>query len=161
VARWRRGRAGDTFGTILRRALDDGQIDNGLVPMATFEYSEWDGTQQLQPLSAEMAFDKLSEYLLEHGEHVLRQLDRGDRDDADLLKLLVKEGYLEKDEKGRLTVAPRGLRRIEDRALNELFLIQQKGNLGKHETGFKGAGQARHEDSKPYEFGDPVANLNL
>ena len=26
---------------------------------------------------------------------------------------------------------------------------------------FKGAGQVRHEDSKPYEFGDPVANLNL
>src|SRR5262245_58120676 len=129
--------------------------------MPTFEYSEFDGTQQFVPLSAEAAFDKLSEYLLEHGEYVLRQLDQLDRDDADLLKLLVKEGYLEKDEKGRLTVAPRGVRRIEDKALNELFLINQKGNLGRHETDFKGAGQVRHDDSKPYEFGDPVANLNL
>src|SRR5438874_7924285 len=129
--------------------------------MPFFEYSEWDGSQQFTPLSAEAAFDKLSEYLLEHGEYILRQLDRKDRDDADLLKLLIKEGYLEKDEKGRLSIAPRGVRRIEDKALNELFLINQKGNLGKHETDFKGAGQVRHEDSKPYEFGDPVANLNL
>src|SRR5438105_4024937 len=129
--------------------------------MPIFEYSEWDGSQQFTPLSAEAAFDKLSEYLLEHGEYILRQLDRKDRDDADLLKLLIKEGYLEKDEKGRLSVAPRGVRRIEDKALNELFLINQKGNLGKHETDFKGTGQVRHEDSKPYEFGDPVANLNL
>src|SRR2546430_5246540 len=129
--------------------------------MPVFEYSEWDGSQQFTPLSAEAAFDKLSEYLLEHGEYILRQLDRKDRDDADLLKLLIKEGYLEKDEKGRLSIAPRGVRRIEDKALNELFLINQKGNLGKHETDFKGTGQVRHEDSKPYEFGDPVANLNL
>jgi Ca-activated chloride channel homolog len=129
--------------------------------MPFFEYSEFDGTQQFTPLSAEAAFDKLSEYLLEHGEYVLRQLDRRDRDDADILKLLIKEGYLEKDEQGRLAVAPRGVRRIEDKALNELFLIQQKGNLGKHETDFKGTGQVLHEDSKPYEFGDPVANLNL
>src|SRR5262245_17218966 len=129
--------------------------------MPTFEYSEWDGTQEFRTLAADMAFDKLSEYLLEHGDHVLRQLDQLDPDDADLLKLLVKEGYLEKDDTGRLAVAPRGLRRIEDKALGELFLIQQKGNAGKHETDFKGAGQTRHEDSKPYEFGDPVANLNL
>jgi Ca-activated chloride channel family protein len=129
--------------------------------MPLFEYSEWDGTQQFTPLSAEAAFDKLSEYLLEHGDYVLRQLERQTRDDADLLKLLVKEGYLEKDEKGRLAIGPRGVRRIEDKALSELFLIQEKGNLGKHETDFKGTGQALHEDSKPYEFGDPVANLNL
>src|SRR5438552_1285075 len=99
--------------------------------MPVFEYSEWDGSQQFTPLSAEAAFDKLSEYLLEHGEYILRQLDRKDRDDADLLKLLIKEGYLEKDEKGRLSIAPRGVRRIEDKALNELFLINQKGNLAK------------------------------
>src|SRR5262245_54570411 len=96
--------------------------------MPLFEYSEFDGSQQFTPLSAEAAFDKLSEYLLEHGEYVLRQLDRRDRDDADILKLLIKEGYLEKDEQGRLAIAPRGVRRIEDKALNELFLIQQKGN---------------------------------
>jgi uncharacterized protein with von Willebrand factor type A (vWA) domain len=129
--------------------------------MATFEYSAWDGSQQFVPLSAEAAFDKLAEYLLEHGEYVLRQLERMERDDADVLRLLIKEGYLEKDEKGQFAVTPRGLRRVEDKALDELFLITRKDAMGKHDTDFKGTGQVRHEDSKPYEYGDPVANLNL
>lgn len=129
--------------------------------MPVFEYSEWDGSQQFQALSAEALFDKVSEYLLEHGDYVLRHLDKLDRDDADVLKLLIKEGYLEKDENGQLTIAPRGARRIEDKALDELFIIARKDSLGKHATDFKGAGQVRHEDSKPYEFGDPVANMNL
>ena len=75
--------------------------------------------------------------------------------------MLIKEGYLEKDEQGGLTVVAARPRRVEDKALDELFTIARKDSLGKHASDFKGAGQVRHEDSKPYEFGDPVANLNL
>src|SRR5262249_42169801 len=125
-------------------------------------YSEWDGSQQFTPLSAESTFDRLSEHLLEHGDYILRQLERRDDEDlAEILKMLLKEGYLEKDEKGRLAVAPKGMRRIEHKALEELFQITKKDTSGKHPSDFKGAGQVRHDDSKPYEFGDPVANLNL
>lgn len=126
-----------------------------------FEYARFDGTQDFRPLSADAAFDKLSEYLLEHGDHVLRQLERVEKSDPDLLQMLVKEGYLEKDEEGRLAVGPRGLRRVENKALEELFSVLRRDAHGRHATEFKGSGQIRHEDSKPYEFGDPVANLNL
>jgi Ca-activated chloride channel homolog len=129
--------------------------------MATFEYSEWDGTQEFRPLSADAAFDKLAEFMLEHGDYVLRQLERMKDDDADVLKLLIKEGYLEKDEEGRYAVTPKGTRRIEDKALDELFTVTRKDAIGKHATDFKGPGTVRHEDSKHYEYGDPVANLNL
>jgi uncharacterized protein with von Willebrand factor type A (vWA) domain len=129
--------------------------------MPTYEYAEFDGSQEFRTLSADAAFDKIAEYLLEHGEYVLRQLQRLERDDADVLKLLIKEGYLEKDEKGQFAVTARGVKRIEEKALDELFTITRKDTLGKHPTDFKGPGTVRHEDSKPYEYGDPVANLNL
>jgi Ca-activated chloride channel homolog len=129
--------------------------------MPTYEYAEFDGSQAFRTLSADAAFDKIAEYLLEHGEYVLRQLERLERDDADILKLLIKEGYLEKDEKGQFGVTARGVKRIEEKALDELFTIARKDALGKHPTDFKGPGTVRHEDSKPYEYGDPVANLNL
>jgi Ca-activated chloride channel family protein len=129
--------------------------------MPTYEYAEFDGSQEFRTLSADAAFDKIAEYLLEHGEYVLRQLERLERDDADILKLLIKEGYLEKDEKGQFAVTARGVKRIEEKALDELFTIARKDALGKHPTDFKGPGTVRHEDSKPYEYGDPVANLNL
>src|SRR5262249_51357976 len=117
--------------------------------------------QQFRPLSADAVFDKIAEHLLEYGDYVLRQLEHLDEQDADLVKLLVKEGYLEKDEEGKYAIAPRGVKRIESKALDELFTIERKDTLGKHPSDFKGAGQVRHEDSKPYEYGDPVANLNL
>jgi Ca-activated chloride channel family protein len=129
--------------------------------MPQFEFSKWDGSQQFRPLSADAVFDKISEHLLEYGDYVLRQLEHVDEQDADLVKLLIKEGYLEKDEDGKYAIAPRGVRRIENKALEELFTIERKDTLGKHPSDFKGTGQVRHEDSKPYEFGDPVANLNL
>src|SRR5262249_52701249 len=79
----------------------------------------------------------------------------------DVLRLLVREGYLEKDEDGRYAVSTKGHKRIQQQALVELFQVAQKDPLGKHDSAFKGSGQVRHDDSKPYEFGDPVANLNL
>lgn len=129
--------------------------------MPFFEYAEWDGSQQFQPLSADKAFDTLAEYLLQHGEYVLRQIERPDERNSDILQLLIKEGYLERDDEGQLRIGPRGVRRIEARALEDLFNIARKDSFGKHAADFKGAGQVRHDDSKPYVYGDPVANLNL
>jgi uncharacterized protein with von Willebrand factor type A (vWA) domain len=129
--------------------------------MPQYEYSQWDGTQQFSPLSAESAFDTLSEYLLNYGEAVLRRLDDLDPDQHDLLELLVKEGYIEQDEKGRYRVSPKGIRRVEEKAFHELFQVLGRDAMGKHDTGQRGAGQVKHEDSKPYEYGDPLANLNL
>src|SRR4051812_4293636 len=129
--------------------------------MPQFEYSEFDGSQQFQPLDAAASFDKLSEMLLDHGEYLLRQLQRLDPDDADVLKQLVKEGYLERDEKGQYAVSPKGVKRMQDRALADLFQVQNKDPLGKHESDFRGAGSVRHDDSRPYQYGDPVSHLNL
>ena len=50
---------------------------------------------------------------------------------------------------------------MENKSLEELFNITRKDQIGKHETEFRGAGQTIHEESKPYEFGDPVSNLNM
>jgi Ca-activated chloride channel homolog len=129
--------------------------------MPLFEYGPWDGSQEFRTLSADMVFDKLTEHLLEHGDYVLRQLERLDKDESDILKMLIKEGYLEKDEKGQFAVTARGVKRIQEKALEELFTISRKDGLGKHPTDFKGPGTVRHDDSKPYAYGDPVANLNL
>jgi uncharacterized protein with von Willebrand factor type A (vWA) domain len=127
--------------------------------MSHFEYSRWDGTQAFRPLSADAAFDRIADYLLEHGDHILRRLDA--TDDADALHRLLRDGYLERDEHGQLVVTPRGLRRIEQKALEELFTVRHRGTPGQHATDFTGAGPARPDATRPYEFGDPVANLDL
>jgi uncharacterized protein with von Willebrand factor type A (vWA) domain len=131
--------------------------------MATFEYSKWDGSQEGAGFSeADQAFDQLSEYLLNHGEAILRQLDRFDEEDMpDLLKKLQQEGLVERDGEGRWRVAPKGIRRIQEGAIGELFQTLRRDSLGKHETTDRGGGAAMLEETRPYVYGDSLANLNL
>ena len=128
--------------------------------MPLFEYSEWDGSQQFVPQSAENAFDQLAEYMLQYGDQVLRNLDDLE-DDPDILDKIQQEGLLEKDEEGKWRVSPKGVRRIQESALTNLFQTFQRDAIGKHETPQKGEGDVRHEDSKPYVYGDSLSNLNL
>src|SRR4029079_1363983 len=51
--------------------------------------------------------------------------------------------------------------RVQESALTSLFQTFQHDVIGKHETPQKGEGTVRLEDSKPYGYGDSLANLNL
>jgi uncharacterized protein with von Willebrand factor type A (vWA) domain len=130
--------------------------------MSLYEYSKWDGSQEFQPQSADKAFDRIMEHMLQHGEQVLRHLDDLDDDEAnDLIDLIQKQGLIEQDGEGRWQVTPKGVRKVEGSALTSLFQTFQRDAIGKHETPQKGAGTIRLEDSKPYVYGDPLSNLNL
>ena len=129
--------------------------------MPDFEYSRWDGTQQYKPQSADQLFDEFSQHMFDHGAHLLGNLEDWQDEHPDIIDLLMQQGYVDKDERGKFHVTPKGIRRVENKALEELFDISRKDKLGKHDTQFRGAGQTVHEESKPYEFGDPVSNLNM
>lgn len=130
--------------------------------MPQYEYSKWDGSQQFSPQSAEKAFDQLSEYLLHYGDQVLRQLDQFDDDDnPEVVELLQQEGLIERDQEGKFVVSPKGVRRIQQNALTDLFQTFNRDAIGKHDSPHKGSGSVRHEDSRPYVYGDSLANLNL
>jgi Ca-activated chloride channel family protein len=129
--------------------------------MAHFEYSKFDGSEQFTPQSADAVFDELTRHMLDWGDDVLDYLDQWEEQHPDVVDMLIKRGYIEKDSEGKYYVTPKGIRRVESKALEELFQIARKDKLGKHETEFRGAGQTIHEESKPYEFGDPVSNLNM
>jgi Ca-activated chloride channel family protein len=129
--------------------------------MAHFEYSKFDGSEQFTPQSADAVFDELTRHMLDWGDDVLDYLDQWEEEHPDVVDMLIKRGYVEKDSEGKYYVTPKGIRRVESKALEDLFQIARKDKLGKHETDFRGAGQTVHDESKPYEFGDPVSNLNM
>jgi uncharacterized protein with von Willebrand factor type A (vWA) domain len=130
--------------------------------MSFSEYSRWDGSQAFQPQSADQVFDQLTEYLLQYGDQVLRNLDQlPDEDLPDVLDLIQKEGLIEQDAEGKWQVSPKGVRRIQENALTSLFQTFQRDAIGRHDTPQKGGGTVRLEDSKPYVYGDALANLNL
>lgn len=71
-----------------------------------------------------------------------------------IMKLLEDHGYIQKNgETYELTA--KGIRRIGQKALRDIFSKLKKDAFGKHETDFRGTGGERSEETKAYEFGDP------
>ena len=118
--------------------------------MSFHEYTKWDGSQQFQPQSAEKAFDQISEYLMQYGDQVLRNLDDVDDEDMkDLVELIQKEGFIEEDGEGKYRVSPKGLRRIQESALSNLFQTFQRDAIGKHETPRRGTARSATRTPSP------------
>jgi len=75
-------------------------------------------------------------------------------------RLLELQGYIEKlGAKYELT--PKGIRKIGQRALQDIFTSLTRDALGGHQTRLRGSGMSfLLEETKPYQFGDPF-HLNL
>ena len=101
---------------------------------------------------AEVDLDRAREVLGDVAASSLERLAR-------LARQLEEAGLLERRE-GRYELTPRGLRKIGQNALSQLFSKLAKDKLGRHETVRQGAGVERAHDTKPYEFGDPF-NLDI
>ena len=129
--------------------------------MPLFEYSKWDGSQEFLPQSADRVFDQLAEYLLQHGDRILQNMEDLEDEIPEIIELIQKQGLIEKDQQGQWKVTPRGVRRIQDRALEDLFQTARRDALGRHDTPLKGEGTVALEDTRPYVYGDSLANLNL
>jgi uncharacterized protein with von Willebrand factor type A (vWA) domain len=90
--------------------------------------------------------DKLAELLGEEARQAWEQMDR-------LRQLLKEAGYVTGDDNLELTA--RGIRRIGQKALKEVFVHLKKDRLGNHLMDNRGAGGDLLGDTKAYEFGDP------
>jgi uncharacterized protein with von Willebrand factor type A (vWA) domain len=98
---------------------------------------------------AEVDLEQVEKYL---GEDGARSLDRLAR----LAKELEEAGLIEQRE-GRYELTARGIRRIGQRALSDLFSKLAKDRLGAHPNTRVGTGHEPEGQTKPYEFGDPFA----
>jgi uncharacterized protein with von Willebrand factor type A (vWA) domain len=78
-----------------------------------------------------------------------------------MLEQLLKDGMLDKDGKGRLRLTPRAISKMQRKALMEVFANLREGQREGHEKVTPGLGGERIEGTKPYQFGDPVSELDL
>jgi uncharacterized protein with von Willebrand factor type A (vWA) domain len=72
----------------------------------------------------------------------------------ELAKQLEDAGYLEWDG-SQMQLTPRAVRKVGQKALQDIFGLLKKDAFGKHAISVKGRGGERTYDSKAYEFGDP------
>ena len=78
---------------------------------------------------------------------------------SEVTRMLTEAGLIEQRE-GRTELTPRGMRKLGQNALAELFRKLDRDKLGRHEMEIRGTGHERTYQTKPYEWGDPF-NLSI
>ena len=96
---------------------------------------------------ADIDLDKAEALLGEEARRQLEQLQR-------IIKQLEEAGYL-KREGDRLELTPRGIRKLAQQALKEVFSELKRDRVGRHEVYQRGDGGELTGETKLYEFGDP------
>src|SRR3954463_1051216 len=128
-------------------------------------YGEFDG----EPFPAQdqlFGLNNLMDFIMQYGDQALKAIEQMMKDpsneqQSDLLEQLLKDGMLDKDGKGKLRLTPRAVTRMQQRALMEVFSNLREGNREGHEKVTPGQGGERIEGTKPYQYGDPVSELDL
>ncbi len=72
----------------------------------------------------------------------------------DLMKLLEEAGYIQR-QGNRWELTARGIRKIGQKALQDIFAQLKRDRFGHHATTTRGTGGERIDESKVYQFGDP------
>ena len=90
--------------------------------------------------------EQLAELLGDEAKRAWEELDR-------LRQLLQDAGYVTNDD--RMDLTARGIRRIGQKALREVFTHLKKDRVGDHQMDVRGSNGDVLGETKPYEFGDP------
>jgi uncharacterized protein with von Willebrand factor type A (vWA) domain len=112
---------------------------------------------QLRESRFDRSLDNVDKQLVREllGEEVADHLDQL----KDITRQLEEAGYIRQNG-DRFELTPRGMKKIGQQALRDIFDQLAKDRLGEHRLNIRGAGGERIEETKPYEFGDDF-NLHL
>jgi uncharacterized protein with von Willebrand factor type A (vWA) domain len=98
---------------------------------------------------AEVDVDRARQLLGDESAESLEKLSK-------VARMLEEAGLIEHKE-GRYELTPRGIRKIGQNALADLYRKLQNDRAGDHRLDRVGAGHERAYETKPYEFGDPFS----
>jgi uncharacterized protein with von Willebrand factor type A (vWA) domain len=110
--------------------------------------------------------DQLMSFIMQYGEQALKAIEemlKNPKNEAqsEMLEQLLKDGMLDKDGQGKLRLTPRAVTRMQQKALMEVFSNLTHGQREGHQRTTPGLGGERIEGTKPYQYGDPVSELDL
>jgi Ca-activated chloride channel family protein len=128
-------------------------------------YGEFDG-EEFPTQDKLFSFDQLMNFIMQYGEQALKAIEKmlqdpKDEAQSEMLEQLLEDGMLDKDGKGKLRLTPKAVGRMQQRALMEVFANLREGQRDGHEKVTPGSGGERVDGTKPYQYGDPVSELDL
>ncbi len=127
-------------------------------------YSEFDGEGPGRFLSPDDLFPPqgLTDFITEYGEQGLDALDNHpDEQIQQLINDMLDAGLLERDADGNLRPTPRMTRGMQHSAFLTIFNNLDRSTREGHATQDPGRHGERTDGTRPYEFGDPISELDI
>src|SRR5262249_28758096 len=102
------------------------------------------------------------DFILAYGDEALRSMRQmeADPEQSEMLQQLLDQCLLEKI-KGRFRLTPRAVNAMQRKALMAIFAQRKKGTRDGHLSPETGGGGERVEGTRPWEYGDPVSEIDL
>lgn len=128
-------------------------------------YGPYDG--QKFPTQDELyGFDQVMNFILKYGEQALEAMQQMFEESQDpsvpkLLQDMIQDGLLAQNTQRQFRLTPKAVTRMQSKALMEVFQNLKQGSREGHEKLSPGVGGERTDGTKPYEFGDPISELDL
>ncbi len=132
----------------------------GLAPANTVVSQLSDLEQLEQLLAGAPSPGALAEVDIDRARQLLGEEDARSLEALGRLSRQLRQSGLVEQKGGRMRLTPRGLRRIGDQALADLYTKLQRYRNGQHPVGTPGSGHERAGETKLYEWGDPF-NLSI
>jgi uncharacterized protein with von Willebrand factor type A (vWA) domain len=90
----------------------------------------------------------------------VQQLSALQQQIQDLLREMAERQGLEQGKQG-FQLSPKAYRLFQSRLLTQIFSVLQASRSGRHQGPIVGEGATEMQQTKPYEFGDSVANMDI
>jgi len=120
-----------------------------------------DRMEQLRRLESQLSNMRLEDVDMDLLEELLGQNARQDLESVvQMESLLEEEGYVVQ-QGDRFELTPRGVRRIGQLALRDIYRELRRDGLGRHQVRYRGSQEILIEQSRPYAQDDDFSHVNL
>jgi uncharacterized protein with von Willebrand factor type A (vWA) domain len=139
----------------------EGSLFRGQTPME-FQQSVdlMDRMEELRRLESQLSSMQLGDVDRELLEKLLGGDPMQDFEGVMRMQSLLKEGGYVVDQGERFELTPRGVRRVGQLALRDIYQQLRRDAMGQHATRYRGSQATVTENSRPYVQGDPL-NINM
>jgi uncharacterized protein with von Willebrand factor type A (vWA) domain len=138
--------------------LTDISLGFGPASSLSAQLSDLNNLEQL--LTGAPSPGALAEVDIERAGELLGAEDARSLEALGQLARRLREAGLVEQKEGRMRLTPRGLHRMADQALVDLYARLAHYRAGQHPVGHPGAGHERAGETKAYQWGDPF-NLSI
>jgi uncharacterized protein with von Willebrand factor type A (vWA) domain len=139
----------------------EGSLFRGQTPMEFQQSQElMERMEDLRRLEGQLSSMQLKDVDMELLEKLLGGDPKQDFEGVMRMQSLLEEGGYVLEQGDRFELTPRGIRRVGQLALRDIYQQLRRDGMGRHDTRNRGSQELMTENSRPYVQGDPL-HINM